>query len=758
MSQLTVRNVPVRAGALASMSQPATVVSLVGQPAALLPALAPTTGTVAGSWTGLPGLPMQLAHEPGVGGMSVDPRLVAGLPALVPAVGAELAPGQAEKLVAQLEGLVAQGLAGDTGTRGNQKLERMGRGVVTLLDGDHNQRCERDNVPRDAAREVANQTRGVTDPRQLVDRFTGGLGAVAPRLPLHMDIHAFVMAVLRESYMHYSNLLRDFGNTLDGINKRREDLRLRVNQLRGFLRSAGEGAALPADLAWVAELFEQGSGGGNANGQDASGAGTGAQTEASGGQRTSGGTATAATTDSDPGPDAGQNGTGSPPDAPSTDGVTLDARRPPSAAVLATAGFVPHALIAFPVDGWLSSFDWYAPLAYAEDATAPGRRALAASFPTFVHLSPIDTEELLSGLAARAEGRDPKSPVATLLNEAVSAMSATQLAAFKFIHPRLFIDLDKVVEADLAKRVADLGPGLTKMPESFADSPRVAECFSLAVEWKRANPDGAPSQSALFEALGTRLATLEPDEARAFMDAVWQVSPLCALSDAEKAAVFFQLGASAFADGDLGAWDFVRRLGSAPSAFLDAWAAQDNGLRAAAGFKGKLPGTPIADLEQVTLGKQAFADRPGSRGVAKYAPVVQPQGPSGAPSEPPAASTGATDVGADDSGTPGTSSTSVTPSASDTPPVQGEPASVGETTQQHQGLGAAASKPITREALEQLVKDLETELELTGTDQQMAAADVQNALQQQQQALQLMSNMSKMLHDVAMAIIRNIGG
>jgi len=39
-----------------------------------------------------------------------------------------------------------------------------------------------------------------------------------------------------------------------------------------------------------------------------------------------------------------------------------------------------------------------------------------------------------------------------------------------------------------------------------------------------------------------------------------------------------------------------------------------------------------------------------------------------------------------------------------------------------------------------------------------ASDDLQNALQRQQQTLQLMSNVSKMVHDASMSIIRKIGG
>jgi hypothetical protein len=45
-----------------------------------------------------------------------------------------------------------------------------------------------------------------------------------------------------------------------------------------------------------------------------------------------------------------------------------------------------------------------------------------------------------------------------------------------------------------------------------------------------------------------------------------------------------------------------------------------------------------------------------------------------------------------------------------------------------------------------------------GDDAQLANVDLQNILQQQQQTLQMISNVSKLLHDTAFAVIRKIGG
>jgi hypothetical protein len=59
--------------------------------------------------------------------------------------------------------------------------------------------------------------------------------------------------------------------------------------------------------------------------------------------------------------------------------------------------------------------------------------------------------------------------------------------------------------------------------------------------------------------------------------------------------------------------------------------------------------------------------------------------------------------------------------------------------------------------LDATIKDLEQQLSTVGDDAQLANIDLQNALQKQQQVLQTMSNISKMLHDTMMAVIRKIG-
>ena len=60
--------------------------------------------------------------------------------------------------------------------------------------------------------------------------------------------------------------------------------------------------------------------------------------------------------------------------------------------------------------------------------------------------------------------------------------------------------------------------------------------------------------------------------------------------------------------------------------------------------------------------------------------------------------------------------------------------------------------------LENEIARWEEKLNTIGDDAQLANVDLQNILQKQQQVLQMMSNISKLLHDTSMAVIRKIGG
>ena len=62
------------------------------------------------------------------------------------------------------------------------------------------------------------------------------------------------------------------------------------------------------------------------------------------------------------------------------------------------------------------------------------------------------------------------------------------------------------------------------------------------------------------------------------------------------------------------------------------------------------------------------------------------------------------------------------------------------------------------EALDEYIQEWEDQLNDMEDDAQLANVDLQNTLQRQQQSLQLLSGMSKLLHDTATDVIRNMGG
>jgi hypothetical protein len=63
-----------------------------------------------------------------------------------------------------------------------------------------------------------------------------------------------------------------------------------------------------------------------------------------------------------------------------------------------------------------------------------------------------------------------------------------------------------------------------------------------------------------------------------------------------------------------------------------------------------------------------------------------------------------------------------------------------------------------KENLDTKISQLEERLNSVGDDAQLANVDLQNNLQRMQQTLQMMSNISKVMHDTALNTIRKIGG
>jgi len=71
---------------------------------------------------------------------------------------------------------------------------------------------------------------------------------------------------------------------------------------------------------------------------------------------------------------------------------------------------------------------------------------------------------------------------------------------------------------------------------------------------------------------------------------------------------------------------------------------------------------------------------------------------------------------------------------------------------------ARASSIVEFFVLTDAIAGFEEKLQAVGDDAQLAGIDLQNILQKQQQVLQMLSTISKMQSDTAMAVIRKIGG
>jgi hypothetical protein len=69
-----------------------------------------------------------------------------------------------------------------------------------------------------------------------------------------------------------------------------------------------------------------------------------------------------------------------------------------------------------------------------------------------------------------------------------------------------------------------------------------------------------------------------------------------------------------------------------------------------------------------------------------------------------------------------------------------------------------AKRRMDRTTLQGQIRYVERRLAAVGDDAQLANRDLQTMLQKQQQTMQAMSQISKILHDTAMAVIRKIGG
>jgi len=93
-------------------------------------------------------------------------------------------------------------------------------------------------------------------------------------------------------------------------------------------------------------------------------------------------------------------------------------------------------------------------------------------------------------------------------------------------------------------------------------------------------------------------------------------------------------------------------------------------------------------------------------------------------------------------------------------PSQSQVNQLNDLTQTYHGILATPKmQPETAlGVLSKIAPPSPEQLNSAGDDAQLANVDLQNVLQKQQQLIQMLSNVSKMIHDSAMNTIRKIGG
>lgn len=88
--------------------------------------------------------------------------------------------------------------------------------------------------------------------------------------------------------------------------------------------------------------------------------------------------------------------------------------------------------------------------------------------------------------------------------------------------------------------------------------------------------------------------------------------------------------------------------------------------------------------------------------------------------------------------------------------IKGDAQLAAEMTESPGILEEAVVEGSDLRSTEDVTKELEEKLNEVGDDAQLANIDLQNALQKQQQAIQMMSQLSKILNDTAMAVVRKM--
>ncbi len=638
-----------------------------------------------------------------------------------------LPPAVMEKLSAVERGALGAG-SGEVVSGAASKVRQ---GLMLSLSDAVESHVAESGVSRDLVSHLGEALCAAKSERQAMESVSMAFLAKKQAFPASFDVNAFVQAVLRESYLLQTEILRDFAERTKRYNEIRREIRKKISDARQFMNVHKDDPNVtfafprfdPKKSEWVEWQVPAVEG----DEAQAGGQGGGGTAETSG---------------------AGQDGLGGE-GSPSLDAVPLTSE---AAGMFAPAPVVTQsthlsatcakmATQADPVDKfhtllsdqfYYDGSNWYVngkkwgPANPPDDGyifkettghrwgLSPEKMKLLRE--DFCKLSASEAVEVVNTLSARLGGKW-NDEVAGLLEQILPTATTAQL-----------LELQK-------------SPGYTSVPVSMRQDAEAR--LNEAKQYfgaELSDPDLAPLVARFVDAGGneTALAELQgqlwgasPATVRRFFSAIHRAD-----EQGADVSVFRDIFASCDGrrvfDGQAPAdWEWLRGMGGAPADFHAAWVGSPiTAMESAAVQELAEVASQVGSLGQDTTGMARRASGPDTSAEANYElryelPKRSQAGMEGAPE--------------------GTSSATETaaPSAAD-------PA--GHTTI------AAREVANDQETFDAYIKDLEESLATVGEDAQMANLELQDALQKQQQTIQMISNISKMLHDTAMSIIRKIGG
>ena len=612
-----------------------------------------------------------------------------------PSAGVLAKLGQLEQaLLKQQSGLRSHGM-------GNTDKVRQGM-MLCLSDGVAKYTDAKTRVPRGLVANISESLAESHGLERAKAALTNSMYGARGSFPMGMDVNAFVQAVLRESYLLQNEILKDYADEVERLNELRKKIRAKINQVREWKQAIAKGED-PGDLDFDLFLSDDDFA---ATWQDGKGNGADESGDNSDGF------------DDDLDPDAYAGNLNEAPAIP-LPATLVSIFKPFSGEVQSDALDAIKALVrslataSDPVERADNFKEWCTNHGFA------GESAASAAFQMFQEAIPqlpaSDVRQIFMAAAVFAreygEKNDESDYGDNMIALLVNVATPSQVQALLDANNQ---ELDKLVYDGMGSHTQTI---LDKYQQSkraldWPDDPALASLGDLYAEYLSL-PTDDPRRQVIRVKMRAVMWEKTPEQVKSVFEAMLSHDP-----KADETIVSMMLqgcdGKRVFADANPQQWEFLGEAGPELQEFLDVWAAAGGGAS----------GLGLDNAEhQLQQSQDKLADTLAyMEGNGTLSPC--------------------------DTGHLDKSGSALTDANGD---------GQGDAGQDDAGGGGTEGRLPTKESLDEYIQELEEELETAGGDAQLANMDLQNALQQEQQTLQMMSNISKMLHDTAMSIIRKIG-